>query len=192
MYEGWTQEREEMLRRLWNEERWSASQIATRLGGGISRSAVISKKNRLGLGGRPTVVRSRNNGNSRARLAKMRAALAEKRATKARRKTGGVYLSPQTRPAPMPLPAPQADDIARVSFNDLEPHHCRYIPGEPKGHPMDDPMYCGLQRVDGASYCAGHLRRCQKDAPPLFTPTRPTYHDASAGHSVFGKSRERV
>jgi GcrA cell cycle regulator len=51
----WTQERIEMLQRLWQEGR-SASQIAEELGG-ISRNAVIGKAHRLELTPRPSPIK---------------------------------------------------------------------------------------------------------------------------------------
>ena len=44
----WTEERIERLKELWTEG-LSASQIAAELGSDVSRNAVISKANRLGL-----------------------------------------------------------------------------------------------------------------------------------------------
>jgi GcrA cell cycle regulator len=190
MYEGWTPEREALLREMWTAGK-TATQIAERLGGGITRNAVIGKKNRLGL--HESVARRRHTGNGLKTLAKARKVRAERRAAKAAKPPRhGGHLPPQMWPPPSPLPERQADDIARVSFTDLGRGHCRYIPGEPRGHPLDSPMYCGLPTVDGAPYCAGHLRRCHNDPPPRFAPTRPAFHDSSEGHSVFGKSRERV
>ncbi len=49
---GWTEERIELLQRLWLQGQ-TASQIAERLGGGVTRNAVIGKAHRLGLSGRP-------------------------------------------------------------------------------------------------------------------------------------------
>ena len=48
---SWTDERVDLLSRLWLEGR-SASQIAAALGGGLTRNAVIGKVHRLGLAGR--------------------------------------------------------------------------------------------------------------------------------------------
>src|ERR1044072_9711300 len=47
---GWTEERVEMLKKLWSDG-LSPSQIAAELGG-ITRNAVIGKVHRLGLSGR--------------------------------------------------------------------------------------------------------------------------------------------
>src|SRR4051812_6375347 len=59
----WTDERVELLAKLWSEG-LSASQIAAELGGGVTRNAVIGKVHRLGLSGRgkaqaPATPRSR-------------------------------------------------------------------------------------------------------------------------------------
>ena len=48
---SWTDERIELLRKLWLEG-LSASQIARELANGISRNAVIGKVHRLGMSGR--------------------------------------------------------------------------------------------------------------------------------------------
>ena len=53
---AWNDERVELLKRLWAEG-FSASQIASRLGG-VTRNAVIGKVHRLGLSGRATSSRS--------------------------------------------------------------------------------------------------------------------------------------
>ena len=49
---SWTDERVELLSKLWLDGR-SASQIAAELGLGVTRNAVIGKVHRLGLAGRP-------------------------------------------------------------------------------------------------------------------------------------------
>ena len=53
----WTDERVELLKKLWTEGH-SASQIAARLGMGVTRNAVIGKVHRLNLSGRVTQPRS--------------------------------------------------------------------------------------------------------------------------------------
>jgi len=54
---SWTEERVELLKKYWNEG-LSASQIAGRLGYGVTRNAVIGKVHRLGLSGRVTPQRA--------------------------------------------------------------------------------------------------------------------------------------
>ena len=53
---NWTDERVEMLKKLWADG-LSASQIAAQLGG-VSRNAVIGKAHRLGLKSRPSPVKA--------------------------------------------------------------------------------------------------------------------------------------
>ena len=53
---GWTEERVELLKKLWSEG-LSASQIAGQLGG-VTRNAVIGKVHRLSLSGRAKPVSS--------------------------------------------------------------------------------------------------------------------------------------
>ena len=48
---SWTDERVELLKKLWLDGR-SASQISGELGGGVTRNAVIGKVHRMGLSGR--------------------------------------------------------------------------------------------------------------------------------------------
>jgi trans-aconitate methyltransferase len=54
-YMEWTEQRIEMLRRLWGQGQ-TASQIAVALGG-VTRNAVIGKAHRLGLTGRPSPIK---------------------------------------------------------------------------------------------------------------------------------------
>ena len=54
---SWTDDRVELLKKLWTEG-LSASQIAGRLGAGVTRNAVIGKVHRLNLSGRVQQQRS--------------------------------------------------------------------------------------------------------------------------------------
>jgi len=54
---AWTDERIQLLQSLW-ERGLSASQIATELGEGITRNAVIGKAHRLGLKSRPSPLKA--------------------------------------------------------------------------------------------------------------------------------------
>ncbi|RMF18043.1 MAG: global cell cycle regulator GcrA-like protein [Alphaproteobacteria bacterium] len=54
---AWTEDNIEKLKKLW-EKGLSASQIAEKLGDGISRNAVIGKVHRLGLKSRPSPVKA--------------------------------------------------------------------------------------------------------------------------------------
>lgn len=139
----WTDERVEIAKREWSAGS-SASMVAERLG--CSRSAVLGKLFRLGLSTpsqRPRPKPSRSH------------AWRPKAAPK--QQTPAQVLKTE------PLPIPKADDIARVSFDDLKPHHCRWPVGDPvKG-------FCGHQKVPGLPYCPSHAVRAYR-APQ---PSRP-------------------
>ena len=55
---SWTEERIELLRKLWSEGN-KASDISEQIGGDISRNAVIGKAHRLGLSGRPSPIKKK-------------------------------------------------------------------------------------------------------------------------------------
>jgi GcrA cell cycle regulator len=143
----WDAERIATLRKLWGEG-VSASQIALRLGGDVTRNAVVGKANRMGF---------------------------------LQRKPQPIYRVPRpikmvrkARPTPRswtlgsePLPPTDPDERGRIAVADLEPHHCRYIPG-------DDRLFCGADRAAGLPYCAAHARRCYSPPPVRTAPVLQT------------------
>ncbi|MDB5513149.1 MAG: GcrA cell cycle regulator [Enterovirga sp.] len=152
---GWTDDRVEMLSKLWGEG-LSASQIAAALGGGVTRNAVIGKVHRLGLSGRakagPGVAQ---------RTAKPRAAGVP----------GAAPVAPEAlRVAPRDAdqftrPALSADqrwgeetalpESERVSILDLRDSMCRWPLGDPS---KPDFAFCGARAVTGLPYCGHHCR----------------------------------
>ncbi len=149
---SWNDENVEQLKKLWAEG-LTASQCADRIGG-ITRNAVIGKVHRLRLTPRATQSSAKN------RKIKLRPKL----------NRGGAGLRPMKSPQPLPPRplAPPTDDIARIlaleptvfGIEHLEPHHCKYIHGEPS-----DQARCGRHRVMGLPYCEDHQRLCT--APPV-------------------------
>jgi GcrA cell cycle regulator len=168
---AWTDERVEMLKKLW-QEGLSASQIAGRIGG-VTRNAVIGKVHRLGLSGRamPSGTRS----TSRPRTVQPR--------------------RPRPRPS-LPGAAPrapwhwdravQADghfepseelDIPiaeRKSILELKEGDCRWPIGDPQAA---DFHFCGRGKHVGLPYCEFHARKAfqppqqqrrrDRDEPPM-------------------------
>ena len=148
--DGWTAERSAEVKQLWAEG-LSASQIAMRLGG-ITRNAVIGKVHRMGLAGR--VSPCRNEANRPSRKVKRHATSVPATAIKAARKR---KMDAEIPIDGGPLPEPQACDVARVfSVIDMEPHHCRWIAGDPKQPGWG---YCGDHRIPGQSWCQHHAER---------------------------------
>lgn len=156
---SWTDERVELLKKLWAEG-LSAGQIATRMGG-MTRNAVIGKVHRMGLKDRGSVPRTRVSPTAdqrramrEQRIAKMKAERAEKGLEEQKPKWspwahGKVkpvvpYVEPETRHTPQ-----------MVTFDELEPHHCKWPIGDPKTEAF---RFCGCRREAGAPYCGHHIR----------------------------------
>jgi GcrA cell cycle regulator len=154
---SWTDERVEQLKQHWMEGK-SASQIASLLGDGLSRNAVIGKVHRLGLAGRaksPSTVSSRPR-----RPAPSPAA---HRAAAPRLASGVPRI---TRGATALAIAPQAladDELERfesvvvpmslrVTIVELKEAMCRWPLGDPASSEF---RYCGSPTASGP-YCAYH------------------------------------
>lgn len=163
-YIGWTKDRDATLTRLWGED-LSASAIAQRMGG-TTRNAVIGRVRRLKLPFRNPY---------RAGVARNSRAQDDIREVpRSRIKRMAVTKQPTWRSEP--LPESTHDDIARVSFLDLEDHHCRFIPGDPRTIRSHEPQFCGLQKVEGGPYCSHHMRRC---CTPFIVKKQDTYRAPS-------------
>src|SRR4051794_21506942 len=94
----WTDDRVEQLKRMWSEG-LTASQIAARIGQGVTRNAVIGKVHRLGLSGRVAKVRSPQPKPPR-KIYEPNLAARERGLPV----SGATALKPQFRPQPKPLP----------------------------------------------------------------------------------------
>lgn len=135
----------DQLRTLWTEGVLSASQIARRLGNGLSRNAVISKAHRAGIAeGRKAQPQQRT----------------KRPKTERRPKTFAIFMQHAKSPPPPP-PEPERDiDIPAPEFLgltilQLEPDQCRYPHGGDDGTPY---RFCGQPAVAKCSYCTYHMR----------------------------------
>lgn len=136
---GWTDERVELLKKLW-QDGLSASQIAKQLGG-VTRNAVIGKVHRLGLSGRATPSKPQRT----------------------------VFKAPRpARPVTPAIAAPRRiaeaapQQSAPVRYVDERPgtatvltlgaHMCKWPIGDPS---LDSFTFCG-RRSDEGPYCDEH------------------------------------
>ena len=129
---AWTDERVELLKKLWAEG-LSASQIAGRLGG-VTRNAVIGKVHRLGLAGRATSSLMFGT-------------------------RGNTALKPQYEADQDAEPAPLVELVIplneRASIMTLKESMCRWPigdPAEPEFH------FCGRKKCGTLPYCEHHAR----------------------------------
>jgi GcrA cell cycle regulator len=153
---AWTDERVELLKKLWSDG-LSASQIAAQIGG-VTRNAVIGKVHRLGLSGR----------------AKSNAPAAQQQPRKPARPASHVLQRSQAAPhraaaAAMPADVPALtpeplvdlpDEIAipmsqRVTLMELRESMCRWPMGDPT---TPEFRFCGARAVTALPYCAHHAQ----------------------------------
>lgn len=171
----WDEDRVQKLKTLWDEG-LSASLIGARLG--ISRNAVLGKSWRLGLSQRP----AGGDNCARERIVSRRKARAMPAQPQPRKVTPKSIreLFPVEDPHPIP---PSTYDVARVSFDDLEPYHCKWI-CTPETVPHDQKSFCGCKRVEGQPYCAEHARRAFSQSSGVSRPDFIGYRSRITGALV--------
>jgi GcrA cell cycle regulator len=171
---GWTDERVELLKKLWMEG-FSASQIAAELGDGVTRNAVIGKVHRLKLSGRAkpasTAPRARTAPRSGAprRLSSgtMGARSSLSASVMKHRSMGGApmigatalkisedleveaYVAPQVQELFIPVEQ-------RLTLLQLSEQTCKWPIGDPL---LPEFYFCGQHSEEGKPYCEFHSRR---------------------------------
>ncbi|WP_119304984.1 GcrA family cell cycle regulator [Dongia deserti] len=163
----WPEWRLEALRRLWGQG-VSAKQIASALGGGLTRNAVVGKAHRMGLAGRPSpIIRDGRPRRPRkpqsAKAGRKQVDDARQRAEQAKAPTP---IPPVIQLAPPPAPPPLREP--RISSRT-----CAWPIGDPREPGFH---FCGATPVrEGRSYCdEHHAKAFQKRVPhagaatPLF------------------------
>ncbi|BAU93836.1 GcrA cell cycle regulator [Methylorubrum populi] len=155
---SWTDERVELLRRLWDDG-LSASQIALQIGG-VSRNAVIGKVHRLGLAGRvkpigPASAQGRRKDDLAAEVeiasvVVEEPTLPEPPAIVAHRPAPDFPLPPAPAPEPVALAVSE-----RVTIMDLRDSMCRWPMGDPTSPEF---RFCGARAITGLPYCTQHAQ----------------------------------
>lgn len=159
---NWTDERVELLRKLWSEG-LSASQIASQLGG-VSRNAVIGKVHRLKLSGRG---RSNAAPVQKKKPAQQPVAVAAKPAAKAPTisraipvSVGATALQADFQAEVIARPVMRTGDSVVVPISrklqlvQLNERTCKWPIGDPL---QDDFHFCGNEASD-SPYCRYHAR----------------------------------
>ncbi|KAF2992059.1 GcrA cell cycle regulator [Methylocystis sp. MJC1] len=158
---SWTDERVDLLRKLWSDG-LSASQVAAELGPGITRNAVIGKIHRLGLAER---AKTANAPRPRAAKAAPRQAAVSAPAASAPRVGGHAVLgnvalafTPETVVVARVTPNEEVviPMSERVTLMELRESMCRWPMGDPT---TPDFRFCGGKSpIGGGPYCAHHAR----------------------------------
>jgi GcrA cell cycle regulator len=147
---SWTDERVELLKKLWSDG-LSASQIAAELGG-ITRNAVIGKVHRLGLSGR---AKSASAGASRPRKPRSATHMLRIGRPVIRGNTALAHAYEIEAEAEPEL----IDNIIpigqRRTLLELNEQTCRWPVGDPGS---GDFFFCGGNTITGLPYCSYHSR----------------------------------
>jgi GcrA cell cycle regulator len=162
---GWTDERVELLKKLW-QDGLSASQIAGELGG-ITRNAVIGKVHRLGLSGR---AKSSSSAAARPRKARapghmMRVSRASMRGNTALAHAYEHDMEPEPELIENIIPLGQ-----RRTILELTEETCRWPIGDPSSA---DFFFCGGNPLPSVPYCSYHSRVAYQPATDRRRDRRP-------------------
>ena len=162
---SWTDERVELLKKLWSDG-LSASQIAAELGG-ITRNAVIGKVHRLGLSGRAksassTAPRQRKTRSSSHMLRMTRASVRGNTAL-----AHAYEIEAEATPELMENIIPIGQ---RRTILELTEQTCRWPVGDPGS---GDFFFCGGNSLGGLPYCAHHSRVAYQPASDRRRDKRP-------------------
>ncbi|HEY6631658.1 MAG TPA: GcrA family cell cycle regulator [Rhizobiaceae bacterium] len=158
---NWTDERVELLRKLWSEG-LSASQIAAQLGS-VTRNAVIGKVHRLKLSsrGRTTVAAPRQKKVAAAPVtgATKTVARAPTVTRSVTTSIGATALQTQFEADPVVRYRPAQDVVVpisrRLQLVQLSERTCKW----PNGDPLtEDFSFCGTQTGETGPYCTYHSR----------------------------------
>jgi len=126
---SWTDERVELLTKLWGEGK-TAAEIAKELGG-VTRNAVIGKAHRLKLSNRVSPIQQN-------------------------KKPAPVKSQPTAVVPERKIQKAAAQDNRQgIPLVDLKPNQCRW----PFGDPRDESFgFCGHANIAGLPYCAEHAK----------------------------------
>jgi GcrA cell cycle regulator len=155
---SWTDERVDLLKRLWSEG-LSASQIAGRLGS-VTRNAVIGKVHRLGLSGRATTSRMKSH-RPRTRMANVKRPVKSRFVQSGNPAVRALYMDVEAYVAPAEeIEIPLAE---RKTIQTLGECSCRWPIGDPQTAEFH---FCGRNKVPALPYCEVHARRAFQPVAP--------------------------
>jgi GcrA cell cycle regulator len=164
---SWTDERVEMLKKLWSDG-LSASQIAAELGG-ITRNAVIGKVHRLGLSGRaksPSSAAPRPR-KPRTHTHMLRVARPAMRGNTALAQAFEYEIAEEPEMLDNVIPIGQ-----RRTILELTEDTCRWPIGDPGSTEF---FFCGGQSLTGVPYCTYHSRVAYQPASNRRDRNRPPF-----------------
>ena len=155
---NWTDERVELLKKLWAEG-LSASQIANQLGG-VSRNAVIGKVHRLKLSGRGRASAAQPRAKKAPAAGTVKTA-ASRPVRTVTATVGATALAVQfdAEPVARQVLRPAADVVIpisrRLTLTQLTERTCKWPNGDPLA---EDFSFCGNEAGESGPYCGYHSK----------------------------------
>lgn len=144
---GWTDQMVEELRKMWKEG-LTTGEIGKRLN--VSKNSIVGKVHRLGLSGRPSPIKKKEEEVSAPAAEKSAKPAPEPVAVPAKKKP-----EPELKSARSAAPKYCAckGNKAKVGLTELDNHTCRWPVGDPKD---DNFHFCGKKVRIGQTYCEEH------------------------------------
>lgn len=161
---AWTDEMVDQLRAMWKEG-LTTGEIGKRLG--VSKNSIVGKVHRLGLSGRPSPIKKKDDTEVSASLAPVQQAKEIQKESKEKtvkekndckptkiEKTAGKDSFPQHKAETNPeTPATFHRRAGKTGLTDLDNHTCRWPLGDPKDENFH---FCGKKIRIGQTYCDEH------------------------------------
>lgn len=156
---AWTDEMVDQLRAMWVEG-LTTGEIGKRLG--VSKNSIVGKVHRLGLSGRPSPIKKKEDNDSEAEASETAAKQVKEKAAPKEPKPIKVKAE---KPAPAPAPVEKAAEKTecpakpshhhngKTMLTDLDNHTCRWPLGDPKDENFH---FCGKKVRIGQTYCDEH------------------------------------
>ena len=183
---SWTDERVELLKRLWSEG-LSASQIAGRLGS-VTRNAVIGKVHRLGLSGRATTSRMKTH-RPRTHLANVKRPVKPRFPQAGNPAVRALYTMDATETYVPPAEDFEIPLAERKTIQTLTECSCRWPIGDPQTAEFH---FCGRNKVPLLPYCEVHARRAFQPVAPRRRDRTETETPAIAAISAPAPTKQQA
>ncbi len=157
---AWTDEMVEDLKRMWKEG-LTTGEIGKRLN--VSKNSIVGKVHRLGLSGRPSPIKKKEDSAAPAKPQPKTVAPKPVKTVK-EEKIVAPKPAPVEKKQPEPVKeiftqpiipvAPKIKHNGNLSLTDLDNHTCRWPIGDPKD---DNFHFCGKKVRIGQTYCEEHV-----------------------------------
>ena len=157
---GWTVDMVEQLKQMWAQG-LTTGEIGKRLG--VSKNSIVGKVHRLGLSGRPSPIKKKDEGKEKAAAPAKSAQTASKPAQKVKPAAAPAIAAKEDKAAPQhEIKKPQVCGVpqsprphreGKASLTDLDNHTCRWPIGDPKDENFH---FCGRKVKLGQTYCEEH------------------------------------